>query len=155
MAADGIPVLEPFATASVQVDAPASMGETGRGVRRFVPIIGGTVEGDGWRGTVQPGGIDYQWITDGKRADLEARYVFDLDNGFQIYVVNRGFRVGSQDALRRVMQGEPVSPGEIYSYGIPTFETNWPALQWISDRLFIAGGRRLPDRVEIRYFQLK
>ncbi len=154
MLADGTPELQPFATARVEVGPPQDLGDTGRGIRRLVPIIGGSVQGRDWHGLVRAGGIDYQWITGGTRAELEARYVFDLSDGHQIYVVNHGIRTGSADALSRVMRGAPVAAGEIYSFGLPSFETNAPALQWISDRMFVATGRRLPDCVELRYFML-
>ncbi|MES2631372.1 MAG: DUF3237 family protein [Pseudomonadota bacterium] len=146
------PRLEFFASAEIQVGPPLEFGPVGGGVRRMIPIIGGTVSAQDWKGIVLPGGMDYQFVVDGRRAHLEARYTIETDAGDLIYVCNRAVRAGPPEALSRLQRGDPVAPGEVYSCGSPTFETSSASLGWIADRIFIASGRRRPDRVELGFY---
>ena len=52
---------EKLMTFNVDVGAPVAVGEVAGQARRYVPLTGGTVEGD-YRGTVIPGGMDWQLI---------------------------------------------------------------------------------------------
>ena len=148
------PSFKYFASLNVEVGTPQEVGNVGGGVRRLIPILGGSVSGIGWAGRVLPGGADYQWVIESRRAQLVARYVLETDGGDLIYVVNRGIRSGPPDALAHLQRGEPVAPDTVYSLGSPAFETASPSLGWIADRIFIAKGRRLPDRVEMQIFEI-
>ena len=68
------PRLEFVFAADVRVDLPLSVGDVGKGTRRFVPIAGGEVSGPKVNGKVLPGGGDWQTIRDDGVAELEARY---------------------------------------------------------------------------------
>lgn len=148
------PDLTFFASADIRVDPALEFGQVGAGVRRMVPITGGLIQGVDWQGVILPGGMDYQLIIEGRRAQLEARYTIETDAGDLVYVRNRGVRSGTPEALGRLLRGERVLPGEVYSCGSPTFETSSPSLGWIADRIFISQGRRLPDRLELTFFQV-
>lgn len=148
------PNLKFFASLSVHVATPLEFGDVGGGVRRMIPITGGTVTGNGWAGKVLSGGMDYQFIVEGRRAHLEARYTLQTDDGDLIYVCNRAVRSGPPEALQRLLKGAPVAPGEVYSRSTPMFETSSVTLGWIADRIFIGAGRRLPDRVENVFYEV-
>ena len=51
--------LEHVLDLEVEVEAQIEVGETGNGLRRIIPIVGGTVSGR-VEGRVLPGGADYQ-----------------------------------------------------------------------------------------------
>lgn len=148
------PELKPFARLRVLVESPQEVGPTQRGGRRLIPITGGTVEGNGWRARVLPGGADHQLILTPRLVELEARYVLETDSGELIYVHNRAIRVATPDVTAKLVRDEPVDPALIYFRCTPSFETASPALQWITERLFIGTGIRRPDAVELAIFEV-
>ncbi len=143
-----------FADLSVLVDTPQEVGRTVHGLRRLIPIAGGEAVGDGWRARVLPGGADFQLIVNDRLAELDARYVMETDAGDLIFVQNHAVRSGAPDVMARLLRGEAVDPAQIYFRCSPRFETASPALGWISERLFVGTGARLPDRVVMRFFEL-
>ena len=148
------PELRPFASFAVEVAEPQVVGAVTHGTRRVIPILGGQVQGEGWRGRVLPGGADFQLIVHDGYAELDARYVVELDGGDLVFVQNQAVRSGPPELMQRIARGEPVDPGQIYFRCLPRFETASPALRWINERLFVGAGARLPDRVVMRFFAL-
>lgn len=149
-----VPQLRPFASLKVQVAAPQEIGSVAGGVRRVIPIVGGTVEGEGWRGRVLAGGADFQLIVHPGRAELDARYVIETDDGDRIFVRNQAVRSGPPELMRAIAAGEPVDPARIYFRCQPRFETASSALGWINDHMFVGVGARLPDAVVMRFYAL-
>ena len=155
------PTLEPVATLTVFVSQPIEagdvMGLNSRGKRRIIPITGGTVSGK-LNGRVMPGGADFQLVVSETCADLEARYMLQLDDpawaGAHVYVQNRAVRRGSAEDIAKLVRGEPVDPAAIYFRCAPSFEVSHPALAWMTESLFIGTGARFPDRVEIAIFRV-
>ena len=89
------PELKFFADLSVQVDKPQEVGKTHHGVRRVIPILGGSVQGQGWQGRVLSGGADFQLLLGPSMAELDARYVIESEGGDLIFVTNRAVRTAS------------------------------------------------------------
>ncbi len=148
------PRLTHTAAINIRVGDPITIGETGEGLRRVVPILGGTIAGPRISGTILPAGADYQVIRAGGYTMLDARYAARLDDGAMIYIVNIGVRFGSPEIMARITRGEPVDPAEVYFRTTPRFETASPAWQWLTRPLFLATGARHPDRVEINVFEV-
>jgi hypothetical protein len=151
------PTLEPVLELTVFVATPVEAGQvTGlnsRGRRRIIPITGGTVTGK-INGTVLPGGADFQIVVSDTCADLDARYLLQLDNGEHVFVMNRALRRGSVEDIARLVRGEPVDPAAIYFRCVPTFEVSHPSLAWLTENVFVGTGARFPDRVEMRFFRV-
>jgi hypothetical protein len=148
------PQLVYFADVSVQVGQPQEVGQTLRGLRRLIPILGGEASGHGWTARVLPGGADFQLLVNDRLAELDARYVMETDGGDMIYVQNRAIRSGPADLMARLVRGEPVDPALIYFRCSPSFETASPALAWITERMFAGSGARHPDRVVMQFYEL-
>lgn len=148
------PTLQFFADVSVQVDKPIEVGQTGRGLRRLIPILGGDAVGDGWRARVLPGGADFQLVVSDTLAELDARYMLETDGGDRIFVVNNAVRSGPPELMARLVRGEPVDPALIYFRCVPRFETASASLRWITERMFLGTGARHPDRVVMKFFQV-
>ncbi|KQP37066.1 DUF3237 domain-containing protein [Pseudorhodoferax sp. Leaf274] len=148
------PQLRPFAGFAVEVAEPQVVGPVPHGVRRVIPILGGTVQGEGWSGRVLPGGADFQLIVNEGYAELDARYVVETDGGDLVFVQNQAVRSGPPALMQRIARGEPVDPGQIYFRCQPRFETASKALGWINERLFVGSGVRRPDCVVMRFFAL-
>lgn len=143
-----------FADLSVQVAAPMEVGHTVHGLRRVIPILGGTVQGQNWTARVLPGGADFQLIVNSRMAELDARYVIETDGGDLIYVTNRAVRTASPEVMAKLVRGEVVDPKDVYFRCSPSFETASKALGWISERFFIGTGARHPDKVVMRFFEV-
>ena len=156
------PNLEHVADLTVFVAEPIEAGNvTGlnsRGKRRIIPITGGTLTGPQLQGRVLPGGADFQMVVSDTCADLDARYLIALDDpqhqGQHLFVQNHALRRGSADDIATLGRGEPVDPAAIYFRCVPTFEVSSPALQWLSESIFVGTGARFPDRVEISLFRV-
>ena len=148
------PRLKFFADLRVEVGAPQQVGQTVHGLRRLIPITGGTATGDGWSARVLPGGADFQLIVNDRLSELDARYVLETDAGDFIYVQNRAVRSGPPELIARLVRGEPVDPEQIYFRCSPSFETAAPALSWMGERMFVGTGARYPDAVVMRFFEL-
>lgn len=148
------PSLRRFADLEVEVGTPQQVGAVAGGVRRVIPILGGRVRGDGWQGRVLPGGADFQLIVHPGRAELDARYVVEIDGGDLVYVCNQAVRSGPPELMQALARGEVVDPARIYFRCQPRFETASAALGWINDRMFVGSGVRHPDTVAMRFFVL-
>ena len=130
------------------------VGITARGERRIIPITGGSFEGPGLRGSVIPGGADWQVIRPDGAAELEARYTLETDSGGLIYVVNRGIRHRSVEVLRALREGVPVDKSEYYFRTAPVFEIAVPELAWMMKSIFIGDAERFGDHVAIRFWRV-
>ena len=109
------PRLEHLCDLAVTIAAPVKVGQTPAGLRRMIPITGGTVTGPRVNGKVLAGGADFQLILEGgTQAHLDARYVIELDDGSRVFVQNTALRVASLENSQRIMNGQPVNPDDVY-----------------------------------------
>jgi len=136
-------------TITAKIGEVTSAGETGTGVRRIIPIIGGEVRGENVNGKVLGFGADFQIIRPNELIDLEAKYAFETDDGAVVYVENKGIRFGPVDLLQKLKRGEPVDPKLIYFRTVPKFETGAEKYRWLMEHIFIASAARHADRVVI------
>jgi hypothetical protein len=148
------PTLTHIADLHVLIAAPIAVGETSDGLRRVIPITGGTIKGPRLNGTILSAGADFQLIQPDGYTTLEARYVVRLDDGALIYVVNTGVRFGPPAVMARILHGETVDPALVYFRTVPHFETASPDHQWLTRPLFLATGARHPGHVEISVFEV-
>ncbi len=148
------PQLKHFADLSVHVARPIEVGQTGQGLRRLIPITGGTAQGKGWTARVLPGGTDYQRVISDTIAELDAHYVLETDAGDLIYVRNKALRVASPEVTARLVRGEIVDPALVYFRCQPTLECASVQFAWLRERMFAGSGARHPDRVDMRFFEL-
>jgi hypothetical protein len=139
---------------AIKVGTPIVAGETGHGLRRVIPILGGEVRGPSMQGTIFPYGADFQVIRANGFTELEAKYAFQMDDGAIVYIENIGIRFGPKEALDRIARGEIVDPALIYFRSVPKFETGSEKYRWLMENLFIGSGARHPDRVELDVHQV-
>ena len=141
-------------TITAEIGAVTSAGDIGSGVRRIIPIVGGTVQGEGINGKVCPFGADFQIIRPNELIELEAKYAFETDDGATVYVENKGLRFGPVELLEKLKRGEPVDPELIYFRTVPKFETGHEKYRWLMEKLFIGSAARHADRVVIDVHQV-
>src|SRR5688500_10559742 len=136
------------------VAPPLEVGDVAQGRRRIVAITGGTFEGPGLKGKVQPGGADWQIIRPDGFSELDTRYTLETDKGQIVYVQNAGIRHAPPDVMKRLLAGESVDPTLVYFRTVPKFETASPDLQWLTRAVFVGLGERYPNDVRIRFWRV-
>jgi hypothetical protein len=148
------PALVPVLHLEVEVAAPIEVGQLTSGLRRVVPITGGTVSGL-FSGRVLPGGADMQLIRSETETEVEARYLLESDDGELVTVHNLGLRTGSAEDIARLRRDEPVDPARIYFRATPRFETASPRLARLTTHVFVGTGTRQPRSVTFDVFEVQ
>lgn len=150
-AADALPLgvtpsVEFAFSAHVLLEPTREIGRTPYGVRRRIPIIGGTFEGPRIRGRVLPGGADWQL----QRADdytvIEADYMIEAVDGTPIHVRNRGL------TNTRVK-----SAATRYLRTVPEFEAPIGPHDWLNQWVFVGSLQGVtggPPAVIVHVFRL-
>jgi len=75
--------------AKVKIGNMINVGKSKYGIRRVIPITGGTFEGPKINGEVLSGGEDWQLVRPDGDTELNARYLLKTNDGFVIQVINR------------------------------------------------------------------
>ena len=143
---EATPKIELAFSARVLLEPTREIGTTPYGIRRRIPIIGGTFEGPRIRGRIVPGGAAWQL----QRADnytlIEADYMIEADDGTQIHVRNRGLtntRVPGAKAR--------------YLRTVPEFEAPSGPHEWLNQSIFVGSLQGLqggPPSVMVHVFRL-
>ncbi|MED3690741.1 DUF3237 domain-containing protein [Peribacillus butanolivorans] len=141
-------------TANIQVDDPIEVGNVGTGIRRVIPITGGTFSGPEIKGIVLPGGADYQMIRYDGMTEALAHYTIQTEEGVLIYVVNKGYRHGPKEIIERMIQGEEVPIGSYYFKTSPLFETGSEEYAFLNRNIFVGEGFRRPSDVQMKFYQV-
>lgn len=155
--ADGPPPLRTeFAfEAQVKVDSPLVVGQSSHGLRRVVPILGGSVSGPALAGKVLAGGADWQYVRPDGAWELQARYTIQTDDGVLIMVENRGVRYGKPEVLERLARGGKVDPADIYCRTVATFEAPRDSrYEWLNHTLVVTSVERTPDSAIVRFYKV-
>ena len=136
------PAMRCIAQLQVQVAPPIELGRLNGLERRMVPILGGSIDGEGFAGTILPGGSDVQTVREDGVVELVARYAVDLGEAGKVFVENSGIR-------RMGAAGTPP-----YFRGRMRFEAPAGPLGWLNDAFFITTGHREGNVVHIQVFAL-
>lgn len=148
------PKLEFIFEAKVTLDPVQELGITTYGKRRIIPITGGTFEGPNMKGTIVPGGADWQTVRTDGSADLEARYTLKTDDGVLIYIQNKGVRHAKPEVLARMAKGEKVDPSEYYMRTAATFEVAEGKYAWLTKAVVVSTGARMSDHVLLKFYKV-
>jgi Protein of unknown function (DUF3237) len=121
--------------------------------RRFIPILGGVVEG-AWSGVVLSGGGDWQTIEQDGTLDIDAHYVLDIHEHGAVEVRSLGLRWGDPSVLAALGRGEPVDPSAYYFRTSIRLRTAAPGLARLNHILAVATGARAAAAVHLKVFEL-
>ena len=138
----------------VEVGPIQDLGQTARGHRLIIDILGGEVHGPRLSGEILPGGADWQIVRPDGTIEVLARYTIRSDKGALVYVQNDGLRVASPEIVARMSRGESVPVGSYHFRTAPRFETAEPSLKWLERATFVGVAARTPDRVAIGFHQV-
>ena len=148
------PTLRFLFGARVDIGEATVVGEGPHGVRRIIPILGGTFAGPRLSGRVLPGGADWQVIRPDGVAEIEARYTLETSDGALVYVRNPGIRTAAPEVMARLAAGEPCSPDEYYFRTVPRFETGSAQYEWLYRIVSVCAGERLARQVKLSFFEV-
>jgi Protein of unknown function (DUF3237) len=142
-------------TATVKVDAPIIIGQGGEGLRRYVPITGGQVDGPLLKARILNASGDWQVVRPDDVLALEARYVLETADGVKISVINRGYRHGPAEVIARMGRGEAVAPTEYYFRTFAQFDApRGSKYDWLNRTLFVATAERQTDLVIVHFYRV-
>jgi Protein of unknown function (DUF3237) len=143
-------------TANVLVGTPLVVDHTPDGVRRYIPIIGGTVTGPKINGKVLAAGGDSQIIRSDGVIVLEARYMIQTDDNVTISVTNRGYRHASPAVMARLLRGEHVGREEYYFRTVARFEAPVGSrYEDLNKYLFIGTAEREANAAIVHFYRVK
>lgn len=148
------PPLRYLATLTARLAQAQTLGETPRGVRKIVPVVGGTLEGPRISGEILPGGGDWALTTTDGVLHLDVRLTIQTDDGAPIFVQYAGIRHGTEKALNAMARGAPYNPEDIYFRIQPLFETADKRYQWLNKIICVGVGERLPDGPRYQIFEV-
>ena len=149
------PKLDHICTLMVALGPIRTMGAGRAGMRRIIPIIGGTVTGPEISGRILNVGADWQTIFDNGLAELDTRYAMETDDGATIEIINYGYRHGPKEVIEAIARGEPVDPDSYYMRTHARLETGDPRYDWVNTTLFVSTGARNADSVQVELYALR
>jgi hypothetical protein len=130
----------------VEIGPALQVGETARGLRRVIPITGGSFAGPDLRGIVLPGGADWNLRRPDGVAEIWARYTLQTDDGVLISVTNAG--------LTRGVHGAP----DRYARTVPSFEVGDERYSWLERSVFVGTLERHPGGipgVKLQFYEVR
>lgn len=148
------PILSPVCELRVDLDPIMSLGEGRAGLRRIIPIVGGTVQGPRLQGRILDLGADWQTIWTNGTAELDTRYAMQTDDGAIIDIRNYGYRHGPADVMAALARGEDVAPSSYYMRTQARLETGDPRYAWVNSTLFVGTGQRQAAQVILSLFAI-
>jgi hypothetical protein len=142
-------------TVRASLDPPVVIGNGPEGLRRFIPIAGGTFAGPLLNGKVVPGSGDWQVVRPDGALKVEARYTLETTAGTLVAVNNRGIRHAAPDVMAKLAQGVPVAANTYYFRTSATFEAPVGSeCDWVNRTIFVATAEREPNAAIIHFFRL-
>ena len=143
----------PFLVFECAVDRPIIYGDSGEGVRRAIPISGGTVTGE-IEGRVLPGGVDWQSVLPDGTIELSAHYGLEFADGARVEVTSIGLRAAPPEVMEALNRGEAVDADRYYFRTHMRLRTGHPAYVHFNRQLYIGRGARAPGGVRIEVFRV-
>jgi hypothetical protein len=130
------------------------IGESPEGLRRMIPILDGTFDGQRVHGEVLGGGADWQYVRSDGVTIAEAVYLLKAHDGTLIQIRNRGVRHGPAEVIQRLTEGEHVDPAEYYFRASPTFLVSPGPYDWLNKNVFVATGARYARTIELWFYRV-
>ncbi|MBP6902877.1 MAG: DUF3237 domain-containing protein [Burkholderiaceae bacterium] len=148
------PPLLPMARVRCEVGPLVTLGPAKHGERRYVPLLGGTVQGPELNGEIVEGGVDWQVLRADGVLDIAAHYVIRTPDGALIEVQSDGLRHGPPEVMARLARGEAVAASEYFFRTVVRFTTGAPAWLHLNRCLALAVGQREARAVLLDFYRI-
>lgn len=125
------------------------------GRRQLVFCPEGEITGPDFHGHIMSGGVDHQLIRPDGVCEVNIAYGFQLDDGRTLYIHGQGIRTVPPDLVETVKSGGAVDPKQFYYVTSPRFEVYDESLRWMTQKIFVCDGTRLPDAVLLTYYTVE
>ncbi len=120
----------------------ASAGPLGQ--RRLVVLDDqARFEGPRLRGSLLPGGVDWQLQRADGVTEIDATYLLRTDDGVLLKVINRGLR-----------HGPTAEPEKTYFRCTPTIEAPTGPYDWLNRSAYVATGLRSAGGIELWFYRM-
>ena len=156
MSALSAPILEYAFSISITLERVYWVKPTAVGASRAgVYLKDGVVSGPKLNGRViEHSGADWALQRPNGVIEFDARYMLELDDGAIVYLQNRGYRWGSEEAMAAMARREPVEPGSYYFRVSPKFESPEGPHEWLTRHVFVGTAEKTPTGNVIHYYQV-
>lgn len=158
------PQLKYIFTLHVDLAPPHEFGQTCAGERRFIPIVGGKVEGPDFKGQILSGGGDWNAVRPNDTVHILAKYSIKAEDGTMINVTNEGYGRASQSTMRTVFGEDPAkasmqgAEGGVnwYTKTFPRFEVAPGKHDWLARSCFLGDllPPKIPNHVKIDVYEV-
>jgi hypothetical protein len=149
------PALAPMARVRCLVGPLVTLGAARYGERRYVPLVGGRVEGPELSGEIVEGGVDWQVLRGDGVLEISAHYVIRAADGGLIEVQSDGLRHGPDAVMARLARGDSVDPGEYFFRTLMRFTTGAPAWTHLNKVMALAVGQREASAVLLDVYRIQ
>jgi hypothetical protein len=134
---------------------PIVIGNGPEGLRRFIPITGGSFAGPLLSGNVVAGSGDWQVVRGDGVLNADARYTLEAEDGTLIAVHNRGVRHAPPEIMEKLTRGESVPAGSYYFRTSASFEAPVGGrYEWVNRTVFVSTAEREPNLAVIHFYRL-
>ena len=148
------PKLVPMARVACDVGPLATLGRAPQGERRYVPLVGGTVDGPELSGDIVEGGVVWQWLRADGALEIAAHYVIRTSDDALIEVRSNGLRHGPPEVMARLASGAGVARSEYFFRTLMRFATGAPAWEHLNRVMALAVGQREAGRVVLDVYRI-
>lgn len=123
---------------TVKLAPSIDVGPVPTGIRRIIPIVGGTFEGERLHGEILPVGADWNLVQPNDIMLVSARYMLKTHDGVVISILNEGW-AHIDDAMMAKIMADELAPDDEGWYCMlhPRFEAPPGAYQWLNECVFL------------------
>tara|TARA_R110000744_G_scaffold50157_1_gene108637 strand:- start:59 stop:523 length:465 start_codon:yes stop_codon:yes gene_type:complete len=130
------------------------LGNLPKGKTQFVLGKSGIVKGPHLNGIVLEGATAVVSTRPDGVQQSDVRLVIKTDDDALILMSYFGRRHGSEAVMSQISNGENPQAHEYYFRTVPTFETAVSKYSWLNKIVAVGIGRRLPDGLNYRVFEV-
>lgn len=127
---------------SIDFGSVSIIGDVPAGLRRIVPVSGGTFTGDRLNGEVLPGG--YDWVIN--RPDgvmlIDVRLTLKTDDDALIYLTYQGRFLADMSVMAKLGQGKALAASDYSLLMAAKFECGAEKYNWLNNVIAVGRGEQ-------------
>lgn len=144
----------PLFSVVIDLAEPRDIGSGQLGIRYVSDFTGGAVTGPKLTGTVLPDGEIWYLVRRDHIAELLIQGAVQTDDGAQIAFRARAFSRAAPLTTEQLFRAALIDPSDAFFRGVPFFETDAPAYDWLNHTVTIATYRYDLYQVQIAVYAI-